>query len=1489
MWTPILNILCIVALFLGGSLPAAHATSVVQRVFTDKEGLAGTSVRSLAVDDYGFVWVATEQGLYRVSNAKVRRIDKIGAEGRLEDDFFNLVANVDRDHLLVSTNSSIYLYNFLTNQFTPFGSPELFPEFQNGTLVSVSRKNDQQWLLLMSNGRVYEFILENQSLKLIKQLPFHDDNPWRKVIALADGRLLLAGKYKLVLTNMAGETQLTLPWTVQQGSISDVLLDSQQRIWIATNMSVYRLDLANNAIHAVPEVPEWNTMILEDPKGYLWFSNNHGLKKWHPDTGELIDYQAELKAEANIEKPKAMVFDSTGLLWVGGYGDGVALLVPKADFLLDSYSAEPPYRLEDPMTWTIYEDQQGLWLGSSLLILIPHHSHKTIVIPIDGLKPATNVYDIKKWDERHLLVFTSSGLFVVDTEKHQGIGFAQWTKGKDILANKVILNAYFDPHITGRLWIITSSGLYFWEAHLAEPQLFDLEKWGMQSSNKSYPLIFKVYRATDGKFWISGEKIFGYFDDNWQFKDMRSVFKTFATLPNINHIQEMSPGEMWFGTYERGLFAYSLAQDKLTSLTQQWGVNCSAILFLQKTVEANFIGCAGSLIRQDVKSSRIQVFDQKDGFISDELNEGAYFFGGNQHFYVGTPDGVMRLDAQALANRLTNIAIKLESVSVYYDEATEVSLLPQPHLVIQPNANMVSFQMTNLDYLDDAPIQLKYRLRSGGELDNYVLLQGESQITLAGLAAGEYQLDVLSQVNGVWSEQPFLYPFTVKQHWWTSQGFKIALLLLLSLMALSFAWYRHRQIIMMRKMNQALTDSDDRLRQSLRGSESDLWEWHKETQMLHLDNRGSVLGRHTTEIIVPLHQLPIHPQDKERVINQWRSMLSGELDRFEVEYRYRREDSDWGWLRVRGRPVARHKHTHEIERVAGIYSDITLQRQLEDEVDLLAQAFENTSEGVLILAADERIKVANHAAQQIIGADASQLVGQSFSQFVQMEGGLATEIAQLLNQAQSWTGERELLAHDGKRCPVWLNVSLMNTTNEQLSHYVVVFSDMTERKKTEAELRRIANFDLLTGLPNRALFNQKLLQSIAAAQQSEDKLALLFLDLDRFKHVNDSYGHGMGDALLVEAARRLQSCLSADDLLCRFGGDEFVILLHHANNLDDINHLAEKVLEQIIAPFRLFGREFYISTSIGISLWPDDALQPEAFIKNADLAMYHAKEEGRGNVKYYSHERNAQALYHLHLEADLRKAIERQEFEVYYQPQVNILRDDKLVGMEALLRWRHPKEGFISPDLFIKLAESCGLIVDIDRFVLRQACLQGSKWLKNRVEPFKIAVNISAMHFRQPDFIEGVQQILAQTGMLPSALGLEITEGVLMKELQCAQSHLEQLKALGVEVAIDDFGTGYSSLAYLRHFQVNSLKIDRSFLIDIATNPADQAIVSSIIELARNLKLTVVAEGVETLEQLEQVFSRGCYLIQGYYFAAPMSVRDAERYLLLEESHELTL
>lgn len=1479
MQTKIIKIILTCFILLLTGLNAVWAGNFVQRVFTDKDGLAATSIRGLTLDDHGFVWAATEQGLYRVSNSKVRRIDKVGTESRIADDFVTSVTNIDRDLLLVSTTSALYLYDIAKNKFTAFGSAHLFADYTGGALISATRKDLHTWLLLTNSGSIFEFTPTGPKLTLLTQLTVNRDLPWRKLQVMPSGKILLAGQLQLERLNSDGTLDIQYLWDDAKGNILDMKVDSSHRVWVATGRGVYQLEPDSQQITAVPELPDWSDLITEDAKGQLWFATRVGLVKWSPTTRKVENYQQELKTQANMEILKAILFDDAGLMWVGGSGDGLALLASQPDFILDSYTAAAPYKLSDTMTWSVYKDDVGIWLGSSHLAFIGKDNETAIDIPIDGLESQEYIYNIARFNDDLLLLSTTEGLFVIDELTLKGTRFSDWAKGDDLFKNKVIFKTYLDPLLKGRVWITTAVGLYFWEPGLTAPQPFNIDK-ATPTDEPLRPTIRTIYRASDGKLWLGGKKVFGYIDEQGEFHNQRSLFSSFASSPTVTHIEEMSSGAVWFGTYERGLFEYQQGEP-LRNLTADWQVSCSAVFFIQKTINADLIGCADSLIQHETKTGKIAVFNQLDGFISDEMNEGAYFYSPEMGFYLGTPEGVMRLNIDKLTNRANNNRVMLESVSVYYDNATEVSLLPKPMMVVKPDANMVSLQITNLDYLDDAPIQFKYRLRYQGEEAKYVLLQGESQINLAGLAAGDYVLDILSQVNGIWSTKPFLYPFYVGQHWWLTQGFKGVLLLLFSAALLSVAWYRQRQTRVFMQMNQALIESDDRLRQSLRGSESDLWEWHKETESFYLDNRSAVFGDHATEIILSRDELPVHPQDKDKIFAEWDSMLAGEIDRFDTEYRYCRRDGNWGWLRVKGRPIARNKHTNEIERVAGIYTDITVQRQLEDDVKLLAQAFENTSEGVLILDADEKVKVANSAAQQIIGVTQDALVGQSLSNFLQEREDLSAEINLLLEQGSSWTGERELVSCNGL-CPVWLNVSVMQSANDKVSYYVVVFSDITERKRTEADLRRLANYDVLTGLPNRSLFSARLMQSIQNAQQTGEKLALLFLDLDRFKHVNDSYGHSMGDALLVEAANRLQSCISSEHLLCRFGGDEFVILLRNADNLDEINHVAERLLAQIVTPFSLFGREFYISTSIGISIWPDDAVQPEAFIKNADLAMYHAKEEGRGNFKYYSSERNALALYHLRLEADLRKAIEREEFELYYQPQVDILRNDKFVGMEALIRWHHPQQGLIRPDIFIEVAEACGLIIEIDRWVLRQACIQGAIWAQSCSEPFKLSVNISAVHFRQADFIEGVQQILLETGMPAAFLGLEITEGVLMKELQIAKSYLKKLKSIGIEVAIDDFGTGYSSLAYLRHFEVNTLKIDRSFLIDIATNTADQAIVSSIIELARNLKLNVVAEGIETVEQLEQVFSRGCYIIQGYYFAKPMCRKDFEDYLQIK-------
>ncbi|MCE9687551.1 EAL domain-containing protein [Shewanella sp. AS16] len=1470
----IINAILACILFFAVNIESVKAKDLVQRVFSAKEGLANASIQDISVDEHGFIWLATEQGLYRVSNSKVRRIDKIALDPRIADEYIYFVINLDKDHLLVSTLSEIYLYDIAANEFERFGDETRFPHYHAGGIEDYAEQADGSLLLLTSSGAVLSYSHRDNVLESRLQLPQNQDFPWHQLLLLDDGRLLLATARQVELRDAGGLILGSLPWSEASGQIKGLFKDSRGRIWMSSSEGLYSIDVPGLSMSPVAEIPYYVTKMAEDPKGNFWIASRSGLLKWSPDTHRLEQYQQQLKQQADIEYIYDILVDKSGLVWVGGSGDGLALVADKPDFLLDTFTDEGGYRIANEMIWSVFTEGDIVWMGTDAGLVRADRATGTsrLLVP-EGLELNDSIYKIDSLDAASLLLSTTNGLFVVDKQSLRTQSFGQWAQGTESLQHKMVFNTLKDPKIPGRIWFATSGGLFFWEPGLKAPAYYPLPQ---EAGSESHPMMRTLFRASDGKLWLGGEKLFGYLEAG-KFHSRFDMFDAEAHLPAVYQIDEVSPGVLWFGTAQTGLYEFKQQSGELTQLNRQWQVECPSVYFLQQTADFRVVGCANGIVRQRKSDGKLAMFGEDDGFISDELNEDAVSYSADG-LYLGTPDGLMLVDVAGLSNRIVDDSVFLESVSVYYDEQTEVALLPEKLSRVRPGASMISFQITSHDYLDATPMQLKYRLRRPGEPlgGNYVLLQGQAQINVSGLAAGNYTLELLSKKNGIWLNKPYSFSFAVAENWWQSRWFKGIWLLIATLVILASFVIRQRQVSAFKTMNLALLESDDRLRQSLKGSDSDLWEWRD--GIFFMDNSSGVLG-YLQQVSMGLDDIPIYPEDKERVLTQWRAMFSGESDRFEVEYRILRSDGESRWLRVSGRPVARNKDTGEVERVAGIYSDITQQRQLEDDVNLLAQAFENTSEGVLILDADEKIKVSNSAARRIINCATASLEGKHFSELMSATKEAQDDVATLLQESTSWTGERELLCGAQRGCPVWLNVSTMQGAHSKQHHYVVVFSDITERKRSEADLRRLANYDVLTGLPNRSLFSTRLAQAIDKARRTDEKLALLFLDLDRFKHVNDSYGHSMGDALLVEAANRLQSCMSDKHVLCRFGGDEFVLLVRDAGDLDKLNHLAERLLEQIVAPFKLFGREFYLSTSIGISIWPDDAVQPEALIKNADLAMYHAKDEGRGNFQYYSSERNAEALYHLRLEADLRKALEREEFELYYQPQIDVVNDDKLVGMEALLRWKHPKDGYIRPDVFIKVAEACGLIVDIDSWVLRQACLHGARWSKLYSEPFKLSVNISAIHFRQPDFIDGIKQVLHETQIPPRVLALEITEGVLMKELHVAKSHLKQLKLLGIDVAIDDFGTGYSSLAYLRHFEVNSLKIDRSFLIDIASNAADQAIVSSIIELARNLKLNVVAEGIETVEQLEQVFGRGCYVIQGYYFAKPMPLHEMDSYL----------
>jgi len=444
--------------------------------------------------------------------------------------------------------------------------------------------------------------------------------------------------------------------------------------------------------------------------------------------------------------------------------------------------------------------------------------------------------------------------------------------------------------------------------------------------------------------------------------------------------------------------------------------------------------------------------------------------------------------------------------------------------------------------------------------------------------------------------------------------------------------------------------------------------------------------------------------------------------------------------------------------------------------------------------------------------------------------------------------------------------------------YRGVARDITERIRAEADLARMAHYDTLTGLPNRALLQARLKRAMARADRGETLLALMFLDLDQFKEINDSLGHAIGDAVLKETASRLESCVRATDTVARLGGDEFTILLEDVRNVDEIRSVAEKLLLAIAERAQVAGHELHLSTSIGVTVYPLDDLEIDTLLRNADLAMYHAKQEGRNNIQFFSRDMSERTEKRVDMLARLRGALVRNELALHYQPQVDV-RSGAITGVEALLRWNDRERGLVSPAQFIPLAEETGLIIPIGEWVLREACGQAKRWLDAGLGPLSMAVNLSPRQFRQKNLVQMVAAILAETGLPPACLELEITESTVMHRTEEAAIGLRALHALGVQISLDDFGTGYSSLAYLHRFPVHTLKVDQSFVHDIKSDRDDAAIVSTVITLARQLKLRALAEGVETKAQLQFLRSRGCDYFQGYLFCRPKAAAEIEALL----------
>ena len=616
----------------------------------------------------------------------------------------------------------------------------------------------------------------------------------------------------------------------------------------------------------------------------------------------------------------------------------------------------------------------------------------------------------------------------------------------------------------------------------------------------------------------------------------------------------------------------------------------------------------------------------------------------------------------------------------------------------------------------------------------------------------------------------------------------------------------------------------------------------------------------------------IYPDDREMVREEAIKCLKGKS--FEpYEYRFVKKNDEVMWALETITPIA-----YKGERATlGSFMDITERKQAEEALRQSEEKYrtilESIQEAYFEVDLDGKFTFFNDSMARLTGHSKEELLGMNHKQFTNEE--TAKEVFQAFDNVYT-TGEPskgfdwQIIRKDGGEGFVEASVTLQKDLSGKPTGFKGMIRDITERKRTEQQINYMATHDALTGLPNRLMFSQLLNQAIRSAQRHKRQLAVLFIDLDRFKTINDSLGHEAGDRLLKEIGKRFKRSLRADDVIGRMGGDEFVILIEEVNELNQVALVAHKILSSTIKPMVLTGEECRITASIGISIYPKDGLDEQSLMKNADIAMYFAKEEGRNNYQFYSKDIQSQSNKRFSIETNLRRALERNELSLEYQAKLDF-KTGMITGVEALLRWQNPSLGSVTPMQFIPVAEETGLIVPIGRWVMKTACAQNVAWQRQGLPPVCMAVNLSLRQLMDDNLLKDIKAALDDSGMAPNLWELEITESMVMHNPMYLIEVLTNIKKIGVRLAIDDFGTSYSSLAHIKHFPIDTLKVDRSFIRNLLQDSENQAITEAIIAMGKTLSITVVAEGVETQAQKDFLRDHICDEMQGFYFSKPVT------------------
>jgi diguanylate cyclase (GGDEF)-like protein/PAS domain S-box-containing protein len=1479
--------ICCALLVLCVAAAQAHERDYYFERIDSSQGLAQNSVGVIFQDPRGFLWLGTQGGLHRYDGYRLKhyRHDASRADS-LPDNLVTAVASAGGGRLWVGTRSG-GLTLFDTDADRVVSAPAWSRRLG---LISALAGGGSGTLWIGTQRGVFASDPPYTALRTLWQTDV-DTRRVSAFAACADGdRYALAGDAVLALGSDASATRVLADGLTGASSLlclanGDLLLGGAQGL-----LRIDRHDGATTSLWPRADdmaLTSKNVRALaQDHAGRLWLAvadiglvrldaNAHTMRVLRPQSGI-----PGTLPEAQIAK---LYVDRSGLLWVGGITRGVAYTDPAGTpfrYVFDERRSDDP--VDGNNVRALHEDADGsLWVGlggnglrhydpvqgrfddysdvfdAALPVRNAHDVRVYAIVPDgkDSYRLASN-YGVLAFQPRQRKVRllyrpdpdkTRSplvrallhahdgswwlGLFAGGVVRHKAGQPPQWFQHvpgqADSLASDMVVSLAEDPD--GAIWAGTANGLS--RIDPASGHVRSFHEIPGHADSLSGRVVTNLYFDDQGVLWV-------------------------GTQTGLNRLRDVDAAGAHFRRY----------------LTGSGLPDPTIYCIMEDAAQQLWLSTNLGVARLDPVSGQVRAFTARDGLQGMEYNSGACTRKTDGSILFGGVNGFDHVQPAAIvpSTFLPPTAITEVSVGVRSNAAPPP---PAGQALDMPKAaRVVRFDFAAMDFA--APAQNRFQYRLTGFDRDWVDAGTRHSATYTNLDAGTYRFEVRgSNHEGGFGTATAAVALHVVPPWWQSRPMRAAYAALVALLLLAAFGVARARRGEERRHQRQLREREDRLSMALWGSGDEFWDLDLRGGRLYRLGADQMLGRgaeHEISLDAWRDHI-VHPEDLPQVQRALSAHAEGQADHFEQEFRVRSARDQWMWVLSRGKVVERDGDGHAL-RMSGTARDIGHRRNAERDRRIAAEVIRSMTEAVTVTDLDFRFCSVNPAFTRMTGYGENEIVGRDAALLncrqhsPEMYDKLRDEVV----AHGHWRGEMWQRRKNGGEFLCWVEIGGVSDPDGERTHYVAVLSDITDRKRAEQELRYLANYDMLTGLPNRTLLSERLGDAIMRSRRNGRILAVLYVDLDRFKQVNDSMGHATGDRLLKGVGARLRHCLREQDTVARVGGDEFTLVLEDVGGVETAEATAQRVIDAFNAPLLLDTRqEVVISTTVGIALYPEHGQSPNDLLKYADTAMYQAKQRGRNTWALYTEAMEVFARQRANMTGALRRAIERGELDVAYQPKLT-LADDRIVGVEALARWHSKELGEVPPAVFVPLAEETGLIVEIGEFVLRRACADLARWRSDGLRDLNMAVNLSMAQLQRSELAGSLQAILGEHAIPARRIELELTESMLMGNVEHSMRTLGELKAIGVSLAIDDFGTGYSSLAYLKRLPIDTLKIDRAFINDVDTDTENAAITNTIISMAHSLGLHVVAEGVETAAELDYLRVRGCDAMQGNWLSVPL-------------------